>query len=451
MKHIKFDLSLSLNESGVVGISAKELNSYSADLKSANKIFATYASKPAFLRILKQDAEIPSTGLGTGAETKRVAKYIRAHFKSLIVIGIGGSDLGARAALQALENSTDNFPIYFCGDTTDPAPLNKILKTVNLKTAAINVVSKSGETIETLSALLIIKEHLKKLVGKKYASHIFATTSPVLGLLKTMAEIEGYTIIPHMPVGGRFSVLSSVAFLPMACAGIDIVKMLQGGIEMSKVINNNNILGNAPFAFAAVNHHANTRRKQNILIMMPYSYSLREFAKWFRQLWAESLGKKGLGQTPVAALGPTDQHSQLQLYQEGPMDKIITFIKLEKWESLEIPNNVPADVAYLAGKNLGHIVDEELKSTAMALASHKRPSNVITLPGLNEYSLGQLFMFFELAAAYSAELYGIDAYDQPGVELSKKYLHDALGKPSLRADHQDRELKAKKIKSLIIK
>lgn len=443
MKHINLDLSLSLTESGVAGISMKDLAKYSTELKSANKIFTTYATKPAFLRILDQNAEI--------AETRRVAKYIRAHFKSLIVIGIGGSDLGARAALSALENSTDDFPIYFCGDTTDPAPLNKILKTVNLKTAAINVVSKSGETIETLSALLIIKERLIKLVGKKYASHIFATTSPIQGLLKTMAEIEGYTIIPHMPVGGRFSVLSSVAFLPMACSGIDIKKMLDGGIEMARVIGNNKILENAPFAFAAVNHHANTVRKQNMLIMMPYSYNLNEFAKWFRQLWAESLGKKGQGQTPVAALGPTDQHSQLQLYQEGPMDKIITFIKLGKWESLAIPNNTPPDVAYLAGKNLGNIVDEELSSTALALANHRRPSNVITLPELNEFSLGKLFMFFELAVTYSAELYNIDAYDQPGVELSKKYLHGALGKPSLRTEQEELVLKVKKIKSLTIK
>lgn len=443
MKHINLDLSLTLNESGVAGISIKELNRYSADLKSSNKVFSTYATKPAFLRILEQDAEI--------AETKRVAKHIKKHFKSLIVIGIGGSDLGARAALQALESSADNFPIYFCGDTTDPAPLIKLLKTVNLKTAAINVVSKSGETIETLSALLIIKARLIKLVGKKYSSHIFATTSPTQGLLKTMAEIEGYSIIPHMPVGGRFSVLSSVAFLPMACAGIDIKKMLDGGIDMAKVISNNKISDNAPFAFASVNHHANIRRKQNMLVLMPYSYNLKEFAKWFRQLWAESLGKKGLGQTPVASLGPTDQHSQLQLYQEGPMDKIITFIKLGKWESLEIPNNTPLDAAYLAGKNLGHIVEEELHSTAMALANHRRPSNIITMPELNEYSLGQLFMFFELAVAYSAELYKINAYDQPGVELSKKYLHGSLGKPSLRADQHERAMKIKKLKSLIIK
>jgi len=450
MKHLNLDLSLSLNESGVAGISVKELDRYSGDLKSANKIFSTYATKPAFLRILEQNAEIPSTGLGAGAETKRVAKYIRAHFKSLIVIGIGGSDLGARAALQALESSTDDFPIYFCGDTTDPAPLNKLLKTVDLKTAAINVVSKSGETIETLSAFLIIKERLKKIAGAKYSKQIFATTSPTSGLLKTMAEIEGYQIIPHMPVGGRFSVLSSVAFLPMACAGIDISKMLQGGIEMAKKIDCNKISENVPFAFAAVNHHLNTRRKQNILVLMPYSYNLIEFSKWFRQLWAESLGKKGVGQTPVASLGPTDQHSQLQLYQEGPIDKIITFIKLGKWESLSIPNEVPLDAAYLSGTSLGKIVEEELHSTAMALANHRRPSNVITLPELNEHSLGQLFMFFELATAYSAELYKIDAYDQPGVELSKKYLHGALGKPSLRAELRERELKGEKIKKLII-
>lgn len=443
MKNITLDLTLTLNESGVAGISIKELAQYDSALKSANKVFSTYATKPAFLKILEQDSEI--------SEVKKVAKHIRSHFKSLIVIGIGGSDLGTRAALQALESSTNDFPIYFCGDTTDPEPLNKILKTVNLKTAAINVVSKSGETIETLSAFLILKEKLKKLVGKKYASHIFATTSPTQGLLKAMAEIEGYTITPHMPVGGRFSVLSSVAFLPMACAGIDIKKVLEGGIEMAKKINNNKVLENAAFSFAAINYHANKVRKQNILVLMPYSYNLREFSKWFRQLWAESLGKKGVGQTPVDSTGPTDQHSQLQLYQEGPIDKIITFIKLNKWEGLEIPNDIPPDVAYLAGKNLGHIVEEELHSTAMALANHRRPSNMITLPELNEFTLGQLFMFFELATAYSAELYKIDAYDQPGVELSKKYLHGALGKPTLRADHQERQLNLKKIRTLIVK
>lgn len=442
MKNLNLDLSLSLSESGVAGISSKELSKYSNELKSANKVFSTYASKPAFLKILNQNTEMK--------EVRSVASHIRKHFKSLIVIGIGGSDLGARATLQALEDSTNDFPIYFCGDTTDPAPLIKLLKTVNLKTAAINVVSKSGETIETLSAFLIIKERLIKLVGKKYASHIFATTSPTQGLLKTMADIEGYTIIPHMPVGGRFSVLSSVAFLPMTCAGINIGKILEGAIEMSSVITNNKILENPPFAFAAANHHANIKRKQNILVLMPYSYSLTEFSKWFRQLWAESLGKKGLGQTPVASLGPTDQHSQLQLYQEGPMDKIITFIKLHKWESLEIPNNAPPDVSYIAAKNLGAIIEEELKSTALALANHRRPSNVITIPELNEFSLGQLFMFFELAVAYSAELYKINAYDQPGVELSKKYLHGALGKPSLNAEYQGLKEKTKKIKSMII-
>lgn len=417
---------------GRPGVSPTELEKLSAKLAAANAKFAKQANNQDFnfLRLPLQVKEISNITSLAGKITKQ--------FKNLVVIGIGGSDLGARAALAALKSKYHNelsekvrggLKIYFAGDTTDPKPLEELLAVLDLKQTAFQVISKSGGTVETMSAFFVLRDALIKKVGKaNHVKHIIVTTTPEQGILAKLVKSEGYLLLPHPPVGGRFSVLSSVGLFALACAGLDIKAMIRGAKDLTKLTSINQVKNNSAFAFAAVNYLAYTKQGRNILVMMPYAYKMAELAKWFRQLWAESLGKNGKGQTPVAALGPTDQHSQLQLYQEGPQDKIFTFIGVAKQSVLKLSKPPVSELDYLNGLNLGDILNAEMNATAQALGEAGRPTNNITLPELNEYYLGQLFFFFELATVYSAELFKLNAFDQPGVELMKKILKKKLQK-----------------------
>jgi glucose-6-phosphate isomerase len=404
----------------------------------------------------------------TLAQVQDLANRIRSDFSTLVVLGIGGSDLGARAVHSALNhtyfnelallrernskhdnqsiatetrNPSPETRLYFAGDNTDPRALADLVDVLDFEHTAINVIYKSGDTIETMSAFVYLRQKLAEAVGEEQvAEHIVATTDASKGSLYAIAEREGYTrlVVPDT-VGGRFSVLSTVGLFPLAYAGVNIEQLLAGAFEMDERLSVTPAEKNPAMMFAALHYLGNTKRQQNISVMMPYASGLRGIGQWYRQLWAESLGKavnlEGkevyVGQTPVAAVGATDQHSQVQLYMEGPFDKLVTLVTVDDTErSVLLADGFEGlpELSYLEGVELNEILLGEGQSTAMALAHNKRPNGTIRLPRLNEFYVGQLLYLLEVACAFSGELYGIDAYNQPGVELGKQLMYAQLGR-----------------------
>ncbi|MFA6131570.1 MAG: glucose-6-phosphate isomerase [Patescibacteria group bacterium] len=338
------------------------------------------------------------------------AKAVQKKFKRLIVIGIGGSDLGARAIWQAVPG--DKMELIFLSNP-DPDTVAAVLSlpAKEWKKTAINVVSKSGSTLETMINFMTVRERLIRSVGlKNHAAHIFVTTDKG-SQLESWAKKQGYDILEHPKnVGGRFSVLSVVGLFPVACGGVPVAKLLAGARTIE-------ILEPAKFAGLQFLHY---QVGKTINVLMPYSDRLACFADWYRQLWAESLGKNQLGPTPVAALGAIDQHSQIQLYNEGPNNKTITFIKVEKFGArLKVPKGMPG-LEYAAGKNFSDIMHAGLEGTIGALTKNKRPSATLSIHSVSPEALGALFQFFMIATAYAGEFYGINAYNQPGVEEGKR-------------------------------
>lgn len=399
----------------------------------------------AFVRELSNNASVYSI--------KKQAEFVRKHFESLIVIGIGGSDLGARVLQQAFKRSGNGVDVYFLGDTTDPSEIEKILSEVNLKRTAINIVSKSGNTVEPLATFLYVRKKLITEVGKKeHAEHIFVTTDPSESILNKMVELHGYHWLHHPhDIGGRWAVLTVVGLFSAACSGIDIRELVKGAkdyYERSKAKPRN-----ASMIYAAL-HHLAFKQGKNISVLMPYSSQLSTLGDWYSQLWAESLGKEGKGMTPVSALGPKDQHSQVQLYNQGPDDKIITFIKVNKIDhKAVVPKHLEGEeeIKFLDGKKLDDILNIEQQATSLALKKHKRPNATITIDEVSENQVGQLLMFFMLACVYSAEFENINAFDQPGVEEGKVNMYAMLGKKGYAKQKEKLKKDLSKISRKLVK
>ncbi len=394
--------------------------------------------------------ELPYASEEALREIEDAAREIRSRFEAFVVLGIGGSALGPIAVQQALSHLHYNElpkekrggPRLYVEDNIDPDRMAALLDVVDPRTACFSVVTKSGGTAETMSQYLIVSEALKKAVGEGWQRHVIATTDREKGNLIRLARQEGFRLF-HIPstVGGRFSELSPVGLLPAAVCGIDIRSMLEGAADMDARCASESVWENPALLEAVIQYIAMEHRGIGIQVMMPYADSLKYIADWFCQLWAESLGKnvtrKGravnCGQTPVKALGVTDQHSQLQLYTEGPYDKIVTFLRVSRFTGeLAIPHG-PADIpdlAFLGGKTLNQLLDAEYKGTEYALLRSGRMSQTITLPEVSAHTLGQLLFFFELTTAYAGELLDIDAFNQPGVEESKVASYAVLGNPA---------------------
>lgn len=354
----------------------------------------------------------------------------KKHFTTCLVIGIGGSDLGARAAYQALKHTGKGMTLEFAGGNTDPDELEEILSRLDLSKTVVNIISKSGDTVEPMSTFFVVRELLKKKFGKSFSHHIVATTDADCGSLRALADREGYDTLPiPKNIGGRFSVLTAVGLFPLACAGIDIKKILQGAASVRDEFRRKK--DDIASQHALHQYLADQERRQHIHVLMPYSSRIEQFGRWYRQIWAESLGKKtnldgdtvNVGPTPVAALGVTDQHSQIQLYVEGPNDKTVTFIEVEKFDSsLSVPTGAKdiKPLAYLSKIPFSRIIHAERKGTAEALRLANRPNGTLSIPGINPETVGALFMFFQIATGICGELYGINTYNQPGVEEGKR-------------------------------
>ncbi len=359
-------------------------------------------------------------------EAERLAKEIRGRFKRLLVIGIGGSDLGARTLVQAVGDGS--FELCFLSNP-DPETVSAFLRQSSQwwKETAVNVVSKSGTTLETMAIFLLVQKRLIEAVGKMaHKAHVYATTEMGAGALYAYAIKEGYAVVPHpLNVGGRFSVFTLVGLLPAACAGINLKALLRGAAWVEEKRRKEGVKSAvAQYALAQTRAY---EQGAHIHVLMPYADRLSSVGFWYRQLWSESLGKKrkgiSVGPTAVAAFGAIDQHSQIQLYNEGPNNKTITFIEVEKFDQdVRVPKEAHAveGFAYAAGKTLTEILHAEREGTARALTSNGRLNSTITIPKITPETIGALLQFFLSATAYAGELLQIDTYNQPGVEAGKK-------------------------------
>ncbi|MBO4323380.1 MAG: glucose-6-phosphate isomerase [Clostridia bacterium] len=375
------------------------------------------------------------------------AKIIRKKAKNFVVLGIGGSALGPIAVFQALCHLHYNDlpakvrkgPKFYVEDNVDPERMSALLDVINVEDTVFNVITKSGATSETMTQYLVIFDLLKKKLGDKAKDNIIATTSSNAGNLIKIAKAEGFKTY-YIPdgVGGRFSELCPVGLLPAAVLGIDIAEMLAGAAYMDKISAKKSIYEN-PALLNAILQDIAMKRGKNISVMMPYSDALKYFADWYCQIWAESLGKEvdlngntvNCGQTPVKSLGVTDQHSQVQLYTEGPFDKVVTFLAVDKYRSeVVISKGCEAfpDVNFLCGHTMNELITAERLATEYALAAKKRLNHTIYLPEINAFTIGELIYYFEMQTAFAGEFLKIDAYNQPGVENGKKATYALLGR-----------------------
>ncbi len=375
-------------------------------------------------------------------------------FENVVVLGIGGSALGATSLLHALrgrdwnersDEARDHFPRLFVLDNVDPDTVASLLDRIDVRRTLFNVISKSGTTAETMSQFLVVRDRLSAALEDQDAirRHLLFTTDPESGVLRKIADDEGVVTLPiPRNVGGRFSVLSAVGLLPAAMVGIDIERLLEGARAMRDRCETAALPDNPAGLFAALQWLAHSGAGAPIHVMMPYSDRLHSMADWFRQLWAESLGKRVsrsgaevfAGPTPVKALGATDQHSQVQLYMEGPFDKTVTFLAVaERDRDVTIPpayGEIEA-LGYLGGQTLGSLLDAERRATAAALAERGRMNMTLTLHRLDEHAIGQIMVLLEIATVYAGALYDVNPLDQPGVELGKRLTYGLMGRPGV--------------------
>ena len=398
----------------------------------------------------------------TVREITAFAEGVGQAYDHVLVLGIGGSALGTKALLNALrrpawnewdDEGRDFFPRVTVLENVDPTTVAAALDRIDPRRVLVNVISKSGGTAETMAQYLVVRAWLESALGDAASRHLVFTTDPVRGALRELAARDAIATLDVPPaVGGRFSVLSPVGLLPAALAGIDVAGLLAGARRAVGRAGADDLLHNPAALYAALHWAADTELGARIHVLMPYTDRLRELAEWFRQLWAESLGKRvdregrtvHVGPTPLAAVGATDQHSQVQLFMEGPFDKVITFVRLERFsDDLPIPAparagapgvpSLPADLAYLPGHTLGELLNAEYEATSAALTEMGRMNCTLHLSELTPDSLGELIMFFQLATGYAGVWYGIDPFDQPGVELGKRLTYAAMGRPGYEA------------------
>ncbi len=426
MSRIVFDFSGAMAQAvGEKGFSKEELSGADGGMRRAHKQLAE--KSPGFTRLPKGQENILEDIIKTGAE-------IREKFENFVVLGIGGSALGPIAVHTALSHEEDKGINFFVEDNIDPERMARLLE-LDMEKTMFNVISKSGKTSETMAQLMAVVAALEK-KGLPLSRHIIATTDAENGNLVQIARKEGLkTFVIPGDVGGRFSELTPVGLIAAAVCGYDIRAMLEGAAQMNEACK----AEQNPAAVYALLHVLGMWRGMNVSVMMPYADGLKYIADWYAQLWAESLGKRRTldgrevyaGQTPVKALGVTDQHSQIQLYTEGPFDKIVTFLEVENFQS--DPEISPVlgyveDLSFLGGKTFGQLLSAELRATEHALKKAGRPNIKITLEEVNEFTIGALLQFFEIATAYAAEMLGINAFDQPGVEEGKKATFALMGK-----------------------
>ncbi len=373
---------------------------------------------------------------------KKSAEKIRKDSDVLIVIGIGGSYLGAKAAIEMMshhfynslpKDKRMNPEIYFLGQNISGDYLNDVLEIIEGKDVSVNVISKSGTTTEPAVAFRVMKDYLEKKYGKEEAAkRIYATTDKERGALKSLATEEGYeTFVVPDDVGGRFTVLTPVGLLPIAAAGIDIDLMMKGAAKAREDYKEDSVKSNECYAYAAA-RTALYNRGKDIEILVNYEPQLTYFSEWWKQLFGESHGKDGKGLFPASVNFSTDLHSMGQFIQDGRRNIFETVINVEKMNSsftIEANEDNLDGLNFLAGKTMDEVNKNAFKGTLLAHLDGGVPNIVLNLRDKKEESFGYIVYFFELANAISGYLLGINPFDQPGVEDYKKNMFALLGKP----------------------
>lgn len=400
------------------------------------------------------------------------AAEIRGAFDDFVVLGIGGSSLGSRAIYRALvrpftgkmrDGSLREGPRLHVVENVDPVTLADLLESLDLERTAFNVVTKSGNTIETMSAFFIVRERLLAAFGAEgYRRRMFATTDPSRGALRSIVREDGIRSFDVPPgVGGRFSVLSAVGLLPLAVTGIDVQGLLRGAREARDHAYEDDLDQNMAAMFAATQVLLYNRGFHDI-VLMPYSDALTDTSAWFVQLWAESLGKPtagsargAVGPTPIAALGTNDQHSQLQLFMEGPANKNLVFMELRDdptGQSAPATRSVCPSLGHLGGHRLAEIQRAELEGVRAGLVEVQRPTSTFVFDALTAETLGAFLMTMEAATSFAGSLFGVDPFDQPGVELAKRYAHGLLGREQEAhyAEKLREGLGSRKVRSILL-
>ena len=376
------------------------------------------------------------------ARIKAAAKKIQSDSEVLVVIGIGGSYLGARAAIDFLRHGFYNNvskeirktpEIYYAGNSISPAYLKGLLDVVGDRDFSVNIISKSGTTTEPAIAFRIFKEKLEKKYGKEEAAkRIYATTDKAKGALKNLATEEGYEsfVVPD-DVGGRFSVLTAVGLLPIAVSGADIDKLMEGAASGREKALNNTFEDNDAVKYAAIRNIL-LRKGKSIEITANYEPSLHYFGEWWKQLYGESEGKDQKGIFPAAVDLTTDLHSMGQFIQDGSRLMFETVVNIEKTDA-DIVIQEEADdldgLNYLAGKDMDFVNKSAMNGTILAHTDGNVPNLMVNVPEQNEFYLGELFYMYEFACGVSGYILGVNPFNQPGVESYKKNMFALLGKP----------------------
>ncbi len=450
MLNLRYDFNnLMAERVGEHGVADAELQAVSGKIDAA---WAAIEKNPPGFRKLPYNTQLAD-------EVAAMASAVQERCDSFVVVGIGGSALGNIALHSALNHAEYNHlirpprrgPRLFVPDNVDPDRIAGLLDAVDLDDTVFNVVTKSGGTAETMSEFLVFREALIKKLGKeRHVEHIIITTDPAQGELREIVKKYGYASLPIPPdVGGRWSVLSAVGLLSATVTGIDIHKLLAGAAAMDKVCKEFKGMWENPALTGAALHYLMDKAKgKNIQVMMPYSHAMRDVADWFRQLWAESLGKRvdragkvvHNGQTPEKAVGVTDQHSVMQLYIEGPYDKVVTFLTVDEFHTtVTIPSAFEEfeAVKYLGGHTMNELLNAEQRATELALTQNGKPNCAIRLQKVDEESVGALLHLLEMQTAYAGELYNVNAYDQPGVQLGKDFAYGLMSRKGYEAKKRE--------------
>ena len=384
---------------------------------------------------------------------KKAAEKIKSDTDVLIVIGIGGSYLGARAAIEFLKgpfyNDLANGPkIYFAGNNISGSYLDDILKLCEGKRVSVNIISKSGTTTEPAIAFRVLRKYLEEQYGEaEAAKRIYCTTDKAKGTLKQLADSKGYEcfVVPD-DVGGRFSVLTAVGLLPIAAAGADIDALMYGAREASKEYANPDLSKNACYTYAAL-RNAFYRKGKEIELLVSYEPRFTMMAEWFKQLFGESEGKDNKGLFPAAVTFSTDLHSMGQYVQDGArilFETVVTFANTDKDVIIEKEADDGDGLNFLAGKPMAFVNEKAFEGTVLAHTDGQVPNLVISVDKPDEENLGRLIYFFEKACAVSGYMLGVNPFDQPGVESYKKNMFALLGKPGYEAQKAELEKRLNK-------
>lgn len=427
------------------GLTANDLEGISAQAEAGMKAVQARRSKDLRWMDLPHQDAVQQDVLDYAASMQPL--FASGQLENVVVLGIGGSALGNRALHAALSSPFHDIsppaglPRLFVLDNVDPDLVGEFLDTVDVSKCLFNVISKSGSTAETMSQFLVLRKRLIDAVGEEeHTRHIVVTTDAEKGVLRPIVDAEGYAsfIVPD-GVGGRFSVLSPVGLVSSALVGIDIAGLLAGAAAMDERCRDAAFAENPALVYAAIQALMQQKKGKPMAVTFAYSQRLASLSDWYAQLLAESIGKRKsrsgadvfAGPTPISAVGVTDQHSQSQLYMEGPFDKWFTLLSVERADHTVVIPKQYADhdaLSYLGGRTMNELFAAEREGTRIALTDAGRPSCTIQFPSVTAHAVGQYLYLMELSVAVMGELYDVDAFDQPGVEAGKVAAYALMGR-----------------------